>query len=152
MMGAPSSAIQLAVLNAAISGGRAHQHVRVDQRRQQTQQADQHGRGGEQRLREEEVGEHREEAQEEDHEGIAAGAQFQGLEASSTTISVTPASRPSKVRWVDSVAPSVTASRPSSHHLPGQRPRRERQPAAPDQHARRQQAAPHRQIADLGHA
>ena len=41
------------------------------------------------------------------------------LSASSTTTSVTPASRPSTVRWVTRVAPIATASRPSSHQVPG---------------------------------
>ncbi len=41
------------------------------------------------------------------------------LRASRVTTSVTPASRPSSVRCVASVAARATASRPTSHHLPG---------------------------------
>jgi hypothetical protein len=41
------------------------------------------------------------------------------LSASRTTISVTPASRPSTVRCVTRVAPMAMASTPSSHHVPG---------------------------------
>ncbi len=45
--------------------------------------------------------------------------------ASSTTMSVTPASRPRMVLWVAQVAPSKRASRPMRHGQPGKgRPRK----------------------------
>ncbi len=58
----------------------AHGHVGVDQGGQQAQQCDQHRGGRRERLREEEVAEHREEAQEEQHHGVAPRVHFHGLE------------------------------------------------------------------------
>jgi hypothetical protein len=80
MMGAPTSAMVPAVRAACGQRRLAHRHVGIDECRQQPQQRHQHGGRGQQRLREEEVREHREEAQEEDHERIAARAQLQRLQ------------------------------------------------------------------------
>jgi hypothetical protein len=61
--------------------GRApHGLVRVDQRRQQAQQAQQHGCSRGERLRIEEVAEHGEEREKEDHHRVALGACLQCLE------------------------------------------------------------------------
>ena len=49
----------------------------VDQCRQQAQQTYQHGEGGQQALRKEEVAEQHEKAQKKHHKGVAPGAQLQ---------------------------------------------------------------------------
>jgi hypothetical protein len=86
MMGAPEQRHPAGGARGLRQRRAAHRHVRVDQRGQQAQQRQQHGERGGQRLREEEVGEHREEAQEEDDEGVAPRPQLQRLERQQHTI------------------------------------------------------------------
>ena len=151
MMGAPSRAIQLAVFSAVIKGGRPTSMCAltsaVSRPSRPTSIAAAVSSDCEKKKLVSIVKKPRKKITKASRRARSSSV----LSASSTTISVTPASRPSKVRCVNSVAPSVTASRPSSHHLPGQRPAPERQPAAPEQHPGRQQAAPDRQVADLRH-
>ena len=80
MIGAPSSAIAAAVLAACARGGRPTGMWAFTSAVSKTQQRDQHRGRGQQRLREKEIRQHREEAEEEDHQRIAPRAQFQGLQ------------------------------------------------------------------------
>ena len=60
--------------------GLSGRHVGEHERRQQAPHRHQHGAGNEQRLRIQEVREHQEETEEEHDEGVASGAQLEGLE------------------------------------------------------------------------
>jgi hypothetical protein len=148
MMGAPSQAMVPAVRAACASGGLAHRHVALTSAVSSPSRRHQHGGGREQRLREEEVREHREEAQEEDHERIAPGAQLQRLERQQHHDQRHAGVAPQQ-RAVGQQGGRRPCQQASSHQRPGSgravqasQPRHSSTPAA-------RPAAPPRQVAHL---
>ena len=128
----------------------ADRHMRVDQCRQQTQQGHQHRGRGQQRLRKEKIGQHREEAQEEDHERIALGTQLERFEREQHNDQRHPGIAPEQGAVGHQRGAGRQQQQQQQPPARGQGTRGPGQPATPQQHSGRQQTAPDRQLANLG--